>query len=193
MPKKTTEQYIAEAKEKFGDKFDYSQTNYDGSNKNLNVICREHGMFSQIAKNHLNGLTGCVKCCKLKKYSGQNFIDKARQIHGDYYDYSNVKYVNSSTKVDITCPKHGPFQQSPHNHLKGYNCSSCALEGHFLSLDEIKERSNKVHNNKYDYSQTKYVNSKTKIDIICPIHDLFKQLASVHMKGRGCPKCDSEK
>lgn len=56
----------------------------------------------------------------------EQFIEKARQIHGDKYDYSKVEYVNNKTNVCIICPEHGEFWQTPHNHLKGKGCPICS-------------------------------------------------------------------
>ena len=71
----------------------------------------------------------------------EQFIEKARQVHGDKYDYSKVEYVNSATKVCIICPEHGEFWQRPHNHLMGKGCCACAGNLH-LTLEEVKIRIN---------------------------------------------------
>ena len=124
------------------------------------------------------------------------FIEKARQIHNDKYDYSKVNYVNSRTKVCIICPEHGEFWQTPHNHLKGYGCAECGKEKSHLpkiTTEDFIAKSKEIHGNKYDYSKVCYKTSDTKVCIICPEHGEFWQSPSNHMNGSGCPKCANEK
>ena len=61
------------------------------------------------------------------KLTTEEFIEKARSIHGDFYDYSKVEYVNNYTKVTITCSIHGEFQQKPVYHLGGSGCYECGI------------------------------------------------------------------
>ena len=124
------------------------------------------------------------------------FIEKARQIHNDKYDYSKVNYVNSRTKVCIICPTHGEFWQTPHNHLKGYGCAECGKEKSHLSkitTEDFIVKSKEIHGNKYDYSKACYKTCDTKVCIICPEHGEFWQTPSNHINGSGCPKCANEK
>lgn len=116
------------------------------------------------------------------------FIDRARKIHGDFFDYSKVNYKNNHAKVPIICPVHGPFQQYPINHLRGHGCKSCVgLER--LTTKEFINRAQKVHGHKFDYSKTIYINAETNVIIICPVHGKFAQMAYNHLTGRGCLKC----
>lgn len=119
------------------------------------------------------------------------FLDKAKEKHNNYYDYSKVVYNGSLEKVCIICPKHGEFLQTPQSHLRGKGCPKCANErrGKGLTKIEFVERANSVHDGKYDYSQTEYKNINSKITINCPIHGSFTQLAINHLNGQGCPKC----
>ena len=100
----------------------------------------------------------------------ENFIDKAKKIHGDKYDYSKVNYVNSKTKVCIICPKHGEFWQEPRHHLSKHGCPMCGKENgdrkQSLTLNEFIEKSNQIHNGKYSYDKVNYVNAETKVCII---------------------------
>ena len=124
------------------------------------------------------------------------FIEKAKQIHNDKYDYSKVNYVNSRTKVCIICPTHGEFWQTPHNHLKGYECAECGKEKSHLSkmtTEDFIVKSKEIHGNKYDYSKACYKTCDTKVCIICPEHGEFWQTPSNHINGSGCPKCANEK
>ena len=61
------------------------------------------------------------------------------------------------------------------------------------TLDEVIKLFIKRHNNKYDYSKVEYVNSSTKVCIICPEHGEFWQTPHKHLSGQGCPKCGGKK
>lgn len=121
------------------------------------------------------------------------FIQKAKAVHGDKYDYSMVEYVNNRTKVAIICPKHGEFWQTPYKHLSGQGCNKCyrasLSERYSMGREKFIEKANEVHHGFYDYSQVEYVNSQTYVNIICPLHGIFPQVPSSHLKGHGCPKC----
>ena len=116
------------------------------------------------------------------------FIEKARKIHGDRYNYSKVKYVNSNTKVCIICPIHGEFWQIPRRHIQGSNCNKCTHH-YTRTTTEFIQEAKKVHCDKYDYSKTEYIDTNTKVCILCPIHGEFWQLPPNHLKGKGCRKC----
>ena len=124
----------------------------------------------------------------MKKITNEDFIKKSKDIHGDEYDYSLVKYINMKTKVKIICPIHGVFEQTPNNHLRGDKCSLCNIKKK-ISFSSFVDRSLETHGDKYDYSLVKYINTKTKVKIICPIHGVFEQQPEKHMRGNGCPKC----
>ena len=118
----------------------------------------------------------------------KEFIDKAKKIHGNKYDYSKVVYKNNYTKVCIICPEHGEFWQTPNNHLKGYGCSKCSGNCKKNNNDFITKAKN-IHGDKYEYSKINYINSRTKICIICPEHGEFWQTPNSHLSGCGCPEC----
>lgn len=119
----------------------------------------------------------------------EQFIVKAKVIHGNKYDYTKIDYINTKTNVVIKCKIHGEFNQTPSNHLKGWGCNKCSTIARYSSLEEFIYKSNKVHNNYYDYSISKYVSAKNKIAIICPIHGSFEQSVNDHLAGKGCMKC----
>lgn len=123
-------------------------------------------------------------------HTTEDFIERAKQVHGDKYDYSFVDYVKSSQKVRIICPKHGEFQQTPNHHLRGRSCPVCSLRQHG---ETFVERARAVHGDRYDYSKVDYVNNYTKVEIICKIHGSFWQKPQGHIiSGQGCPKCAAE-
>ena len=257
----TTEEFIGKAQEIHNDEYDYSKVNYINAKTKVCIICPEHGEFWQTPSSHLQG-KGCPKCGKKEKaekikMTTQQFIEQARKIHGNKYDYSKVEYINAKTKVCIICHQHGEFWQLPHGHLNGYNCPECAkmlrckhnkgtkttemfikeclekfgnrydfsktiykgAKNKIILFDNIKkteiittptsllskgysekirvsqnnfiQKAKEIHNNKYDYSITEYVNIKTKITYICPIHGEIKQLPCNHLK-YGCRFCSKE-
>ena len=123
--KLTTEEFIIKAKKIHKNKYDYSKTEYNNMKNKITIICPIHGEFEQESGSHINQKTGCSKCSKKHKYNNKEFIDKCTIIHGNKYDYSNVKYINNYTKIKIICYKHGEFNQTPSNHLSGKGCESC--------------------------------------------------------------------
>ena len=188
----TQEEFINEAREIHGDKYDYSKVEYKTKKDKVCIICPKHGEFWQIAQSHLSG-HGCPKCAiekagETQRLSKEEFIKKAREIHGDRYDYSKVEYVNSQTKVCIICPEHGEFLQVPNAHLGGCGCPKCAGKD-VLNTDEFIRRAKEVHGDRYDYSKVEYVNSQTKVCIICPEHGEFWTTPNNHLRGKGCPNC----
>ena len=183
---KTTEDFIAEAQKIHGDKYDYSKVEYVNSGTKVCIVCPEHGEFWQTPSNHLSG-KGCLSCSGRKKMNLEEFIAEAQKVHGDKYNYSKVVYINSGTKVCIVCPEHGDFWQTPSEHKSGKGCPKCI--GRNKTTEDFIAKAKEVHGNKYDYSKTKYVDTKTKVCIICPQHGEFWQIASSHIRGNGCPKC----
>ena len=126
------------------------------------------------------------------KLTINDFITKSIQIHGNLYDYSKVNYINSQTKIIITCPIHGDFLQLPNNHLHGRSCLKCKYDKLRLKQEDFIIRANKIHENKYDYSNIIYKNNIIKVNIVCKTHGIFSQIPNSHLHGHGCPKCKSD-
>jgi hypothetical protein len=132
-----------------------------------------------------------------KKHEKDNnvtkWLKKVNTVHGGKYDYSSVVYVKAHEKVNITCKKHGVFIQTPTDHATGRGCPKCANEnrnsGSTKLVDKFIEDAIAVHGTKYDYSKVAYVSSKIKVEIICPIHYIFKQSPNHHLRKDGCPTC----
>lgn len=120
-----TDKFIQKAKAVHGEKFDYSGTEYTRAHDHVTIICREHGPFRQKAYSHLNG-RGCGLCSRTRRHTTETFIESAKAVHGDRYDYSAAKYVNNKTKIAIICGEHGVFYQVPNSHLIGRGCAKCA-------------------------------------------------------------------
>lgn len=127
-----------------------------------------------------------------KRKTLEEFVSKAKEIHGNKYDYSRVDYKNNHTKVCVVCPKHGEFWQKPNDHLDGHGCSACSKTKK-LTNEEFAARANKVHSNKYDYSKVNYKAALTAVCIVCPRHGEFWQKPNDHLNGHGCPHCQKSK
>lgn len=129
----------------------------------------------------------------MKKLTTKDFIEKAKEKHGDKYDYSESIYINSRTNVKIICPIHGLFLQNPQTHYLKSECPECAKitksKKLSYSIEDFIEKAKFHHGDKYDYSKSIYKSSQEKINIICPLHGEFYQLAQDHMRGFGCAKC----
>lgn len=190
---KAKETFFEKANIVHNNKYNYSKFVYINSQVKGCIICPIHGEFFQSPSSHLRGY-GCPECGKIrqgKKDDKETFIEKAKVVHGNKYDYSKVNYINSGTKVTIICPKHAEFQQTPQNHLNGQGCPKC--NGKNFSLKELIDEANKIHNGQYDYSKLNITKKHEKGCIICPKHGVFYQDFSKHLEGQGCPKCAIEK
>lgn len=194
--KLTTEEFIQRSSKIHNNKFDYSKVNYTGINFKVIIACPVHGEFNQVAKNHLKG-QGCKKCALVinskkaqdsRRSNIDEFLIQAKEKHGDKFDYSLVEYKNDKTKVEIICPEHGIFEQTPNGHKKS-GCEKCAHYALNSNIEDFIKVSTEVHGGKYIYSASTYTGCDNKITITCPIHGDFQQKAYLHKQGRGCPIC----
>ncbi len=199
MKRLTTDIVIERSKNVHGSKYDYSLSVYKDSMTKMKIICKEHGVFSQIPHAHMRG-NGCPLCGdnsvgnKLKKGKKQ-FILEAKKKHGNKFLYNKVKYVNVDTKITLFCTICKiEFKCTPYSHLKGRgSCPKCkgvlSNEANKLSTQEFITKSNIVHGNLYDYSLVKYTGNQNKVAIICKKHGVFQQQPNNHMMGKGCIIC----
>jgi hypothetical protein len=124
------------------------------------------------------------------------FIEKAKRIHGDKYDYSLSVYLGAHEKLTVICPLHGSFQITPGSHANrgSGGCKVCRYErvgnAKRKPLEEFVAQAKLVHGNRYDYSLIKgYVNNKEKVPVICHEHGVFLVAPMNHLRQRGCPSC----
>lgn len=200
MCTKSHETFISESKNIHGDKYNYSKTKYINAKTKVDIICDIHGIFTKLPHDHLNG-SGCPICVnekvsKDRLLSLDEYVKRAKSIHGDKYDYSLVEYKGKNRQIKIICKHHGIFKQSANNHLKGANCRLCANSHISNILSKTQEQfilECQILNPDYDYSQVEYKRDNVKVKIGCPIHGIFEQVASSHLQGRRCPKCNSSK
>jgi hypothetical protein len=173
---------------------------YKNYSKKVWVKC-ECGYEFETKPNNVINDKWCTKCGRKSTTEKQRmklpeFLERAKQLHGDKYDYTNINLQGVDTEITIGCPDHGQFQQTPYCHLKSNGCNVCARQITADKLrftkDEFEEKAHKIHNNKYDYSKVLYISNITLVDIICPLHGIFQQLPAVHLTGCGCIKCGRE-
>jgi hypothetical protein len=183
--------FLKKAKDKYDDDFDYSKVDYLNSETAVIILCKKHNiLFSQTPVAHLRGTNACNMCID-RINTTEDFILKANSKHKKIYDYSISKYNSANVKIKILCREHGQFEQLPINHVKGQGCPQCAKlkTKKTLTKNTFIEKSKNKHGDKYDYSLVEYINNENKVKIICPEHGEFEQLASGHMRGKGCKIC----
>ena len=164
---------------------------YKDSLTKIDIICNQHGVFSQAPASHMRG-TGCPKCYvrnRRKKYNTETFVNVCQKIHGAKYEYSKTYYTGSLQSVIVICHAHGEFKIQAWSHSTGTGCKNCAWQEQCNSQIVFEDRANKIHNYKYDYSKSVYTKSKEKITITCPEHGDFIQSAASHITGSGCTSC----
>ncbi len=184
-----TQEFILKAKKVHGDKYDYSLIDSVHSRHKLPIICSRHGVFYQLPQSRTRSGYGCDRCRKESQRSTTKaFIEKANKVHNGIYDYSEINYVNNSTKININCKTHGIFYQSPANHTdKERGCPQCK-GGVSITQEQFISDATRIHRGRYDYSKVNYINSGTKVEIICKKHGSFWQTPNNHRK-RNCPNC----
>ena len=192
--KKGLTKFIEDGKFIHNNKYSYDKTIYNGAHIKCIITCPIHGDFEQTPNSHTTKRYGCKKCGRDKTSQIQSigideFIKRSVDKHKNKFDYSLVNFISVNKKVKIICDKGHIFHQTPYEHIKGSGCKYCLGYGK-KTIDIISDFI-KIHNNKYDYSEVNFVNTKSKIIIICDIHGSFLQTPQEHIKGHGCKKCNT--
>ena len=189
-----TDEWILIAKNIHSDKYDYSKVKYINTKTKVIIICKniEHEgfEFEQLPNSHVSHKNGCPKCGGTYNYNTTEFIEKAKEIHGDKYDYSKTTYTNIRENINIICKIHGEFLQKANSHIiVKSGCPKCVNVYNYDTEEWIK-KAEEIHGDKYDYSDTIYINALTKVIIRCKIHGLFEQLPKTHLNStNACLKC----
>ena len=197
--KSNTAEFITKAYKIHGGKYSYDKSYYvDARYTKVEITCSIHGSFWQTPDNHLRG-RGCPSCrdydsTQRQLLTKEDFISKAKEIHGDRYIYDALEYNGYGNQVTIICRIHGAFKQYPGNHLKGRNCLQCSKmvvlpQSQIKPFDVFVDQAQVIHCKKYDYIEDSYAGAKKSLVIICPNHGQFKQTPDAHLAGKGCPKC----
>ena len=183
----TTEEFVAAADVVHGKRYRYDKVVYVNTDTKVIIACLAHGDFEQSPNSHLQG-KGCPKCGGNKKSTTEEFVAKSNAVYGGRYNYDKVDYINSHTKVTITCSEHGDFEQKPNNHLNGSGCLRCGGRAK-LTTEQFIAKASVFHGGRCSYNKVVYLNNKTKVIITCLEHGDFEQTPHDHLEGKGCPKC----
>lgn len=164
----TTEEFIKRATLVHNDKYDYSKVKYVNNHIKICIICQKHGEFWQSPSKHLIGQQ-CPMCANNIRYTNEIFIEKAKEVHGNKYDYSKVEYIRATSKVCIICPKHGEFWQKPNDHLLNHGCPKCAIITNYSEnkLYNLLCKTFRYEKIIYQY-RNKNILNKQSIDIFFP-------------------------
>ena len=163
-------------------KWNYNKTIYVSAKTKVIITCDIHGDYSQTPHNHLQG-QGCPKCAGVAKKDTDQFIKEAVKKYGDKWIYTNVDYINAYTKVTITCPIHGDFEQTPSNHLQDQGCPKCT---HIISKPETKWLDSLNIDQKYRQAKIKIGKKYIRADAYVPETNTVYEF---HGKfWHGCPK-----
>ena len=208
-PEEKTKAFVATARSLHGDKYNYSRVRYTTSDHPVEVICPQHGPFYPIPYNHLGRRkTGCDRCgserraLTMRDRHKKAFFKKAKARHGRRYDYSLVDYKGDTSLVTIVCriKGHGPFKQTPHDHLSGCGCQKCGntnknRQRSKAAAASFIPRARAIHGRRYDYSQVRYISMEKHVSVGCRKkgHGYFPITPNNHLGGWGCPKCKAEK
>ena len=191
----TNNKFIAKAKKKHGNTYDYSKLEYINAKLKVCITCLKHGDFYQLPSKHLYGNT-CPKCAdeirnlnKIK--TNDEFIEESKIKHKNIYCYDKVNYVNAKTNIILICNIHGEFLCTPNNHLRGKGCPKCV--GKNKSTEDWIVEAKQKHGEKYSYDKINYKKCDAKVCISCFEHGDFWQVAQYHLSGNGCPACKQSK
>ncbi len=196
----STDEFIERAIAVHGERYNYDSAVYRGVKHPVEIECKLHGVFSQVASTHLAG-SGCRSCAlfsakEKRSLSFADFVSRSTSAHGGKYIYHESTGFHSKEKVRITCPIHGEFSQQADNHMRGRGCSECAnsvkSEKKMIDPGDFFSRCNDVHIGRYAYDCSSYTGTLENIDIRCPVHGIFTQNAGHHLRGVGCPRCSNQ-
>lgn len=186
------EAFIKRSISRFGDKFKYHKTLYTGQDNDLIITCPVHGDITISSRMHLKSKHGCNKCDYEipRLISQQKYIEKAKKVHGNIYDYSKVNFLNTTKKVEIICSTHGSFWQGLYDHTaKNTKCPKCSHDNTRLSQADFINKSRLLYGDKYDYNKVKYITNISMVTITCKKHGDFIQRAGSHLAGSECKIC----
>ena len=182
-------EFLSEANKVHGDKYNYSKiTKLDGVMTPVEIVCKDHGSFWQTPSMHKQG-QGCPACSNKKPLTTEEAIERIKNGIGDNYTFDNFNYTTKKDKVTVTCKDHGDFVTSVELAELGYGCPECGGRKGKMTTAFFIQCARLTHGDKYNYSNSKFVNSYTPVKIECSIHGEFEQLHHNHIKGTGCPMC----
>ena len=195
----STEDFIKKAQSIHNDRYDYSESVYDGTDTPLTIICKLHGKFQQTPTSHYTG-SNCPTCARYsenRKVGLREFIKRSNEIHQNKYDYSVSNYLSSKEDINIICKKHGVFTQRAGHHMNGSGCPDCYTESLperlRLTKEEFVERAVNLYGDIYSYEQVEYETGDSRINVKCNKHGIFNVRAATFLGGYGCHSCSRER
>lgn len=192
----TTEEFIQKARELYGDKYDYRKVNLENNPRKVSIICTKCGGVIQVSpQEHLNGIER-HRCAMTEEI----FLEKAREVHGDKYDYSRMNFKGPDVEVEIICPIHGAFWKKPKYHILGSGCPRCSSKFVSHKTEDVKERIRAKYGDRYDLSLVDYKGCHTPICLICHEKDehgiehgpFWMTTINLLSHGQGCPICGNK-
>lgn len=193
--KTTADSFLRDAKELHLEAYDYSQTLFIDRKTPVTIICMKHGPFKQTPQFHLlKKRGGCLECALVKrKGSTEDFVNQASVVHNGQYSYEKTTFRLRQDAVIVTCAQHGDFMIRAAKHLQGHGCQACSrgtsIKSKTRTLEEFIAQASQVHGNKFSYRKSVYTIALNKIEIECPEHGAFWQVANDHLRGVGCRFC----
>ena len=188
----TFEDFVNRARKIHGSTYEYLLDTFDTISKKVDIVCEQHGIFSQLAYDHARG-RGCPQCARNQKMTFEQFKKRAIEVHGKKYKYSKKTFnLKGKNRAVIQCKKHGLFEQNIYAHTTGgKGCQKCFYESTRNTTEKFITRALEAHDGRFSYTRTNYLTSRTKIEIRCPEHGYFWAMPATHLSSPngGCPRC----
>jgi hypothetical protein len=193
----TTDEFIKKSILKHGDKYKYNLVDYKSAHEKVLIICDKHYPtgYRIAPQSHLSG-TGCNKCGRIHDSPEQmsikltKFLDKAKIVHGDKFNYDKVTVLNVKEKIEISCKNGHTFFQEYRHHLRGSGCRLCnnieSSRKIKYTTEQFVAKAIDIHKDKYTYDKSIYTKSSNKLIVTCPIHGDFSITPNSHIGNRKC-------
>lgn len=198
-------EFLRQAQEKFGDRFNYSDVQYKNVRTQVKIVCKTHGIFTQTPFNHIRSVHGCPKCfeetrglskrgsTQPRKYLAvEKYLERVNLPPGYLVDVSQYIGVTGG-KVGISCPTHGTTWESPRSVLiRSYPCAKCGQDQAHpgaKNFADFRTKADDLYQSRYSYDETEYENRKSLLTITCSRHGPYQKTAQKHLSGQHCPFC----
>lgn len=209
--------FVAKAQSIFGDFYDYSDFDYVSAKTKSTIHCPHHGSFQQNPDKHVSCKYPCPSCLNehrsfIKKgitpkktrdpLSAEAYLSRFQDKHGHEYELDLSSYISRSQgTITLFCKTHGETTYKPEALLSSkYACRHCALEKRNATktktYDALLDDLFSIYNDLYSYPESNrdtYINRRSRIEIVCPLHGSFYKMAQKHLSGQGCAECTYDK
>lgn len=184
--------WVERAQAKHASRYGYPNPTQDAAGK-IEVVCPEHGVFRQTPRKHMHG-QGCPKCSNTGKAKDEHLAE-IRALHPQY-DFSRAIYVDSKTKMTVTCPEHGAFCSTPNALKVGQGCPKCGkvrtAASRRMTVEQAQALAQAAHGDRYQYDWSTFKKSTEPMRMVCKEHGEFWQKMDFHRTGVGCATCGYE-